>query len=107
MSLEKYLMICKELGKSPDPKKMPINFEDLCHENQLSVAIFSKLSSNIVGDIGYVGKSLSGIGVLFDIYNIRDKIFLLDLISLLDSHNIEKSSKDRAQALKKMKKSGG
>lgn len=83
---------------------MPLDFSTLRAENQIAVAIFSKLYSNVVADIGYTGKSLTGVDLLLDLYEVRDKLFVLDLISLLDNHHLEEAGKARAKAQKDLKK---
>lgn len=99
--------MCDTMNIEPDPKKIPIDIEDLTWHGQLAVSIFNLLTDTINYETGqYLGKIISGISELFDIFEINDtedKKLILLLVKILDIENTSKSmveTKARLEALK-------
>lgn len=89
----KYLLVQQELGLEPDPEKIPMGFEDLPEDGQLAVSIFGKLGNRVYGDVGFTGKDYTNLPILISLYNICDVGLLLELLTLLDHHYIDKNQK--------------
>lgn len=94
----------EQLGKEPDPDKIPISYEDLYMDNQLTLNIYGKLGNRVYGDVGFVGKDYTNLPILIETYEIVDKELLLDLLNIIDSVNIENSQKIIKKAVDDMKK---
>ena len=66
--------MCEQLGQEPDPEKMPPALENYPYEVQLAFFIYSLLQDTWDGMSGmYMGKNMSGLGELLDIYEIEDR----------------------------------
>jgi len=101
---EKYLKIQEQLGKEPDPKHMPLGFDDLTEDAQLAFNIYNKLGNRVYGDVGFTGKDYTNLPILIQIYHIRDVDLLLDLLNTMDAYNINKSQKQIKKMYDDMKK---
>ena len=101
---EKYLAVQRELGKEPDPNVMPLGFEDLPEDAQVAVSIHSKLGNRVYGDVGYTGKDYTALPILIDIYSIKNRLLLLDLLNMIDTFYINKSQKQIKKMYDDMKK---
>jgi hypothetical protein len=93
----KYLEVCAELGEEPDPERCPPDFEDFPVDVQSAILTYGKLGDRIQADIGYIGKDLTSLPILMDLYQVDNKEIFIETILLLDQHMIEKS----AQAMKR------
>lgn len=85
-------------GEEPDPDRMPIDYEDLDVDSQTAVNIYSRLGNRVYSDVGFTGKDFTNLPILIESYGITNKEYLLDLLNVMDNHNIDKSQK----AIKKM-----
>lgn len=92
MTRESYFNMCEQLGKEPDPKKIPPDMDDLPEIVQIAIAIFNTLGDRAYPDIGYVGKDYTNLPVLFEIYGVEDKELVLNVLTFLDSRAIKTSS---------------
>jgi len=101
---EKYLAIQEQLGKEPDPNFMPLGFEDIPYDCQVAVNIYSKLGNRVYADVGFTGKDYTNLPILIEVYNICDKDLLLDLLNVIDAHQIVKSQKQIKKMHDDMKK---
>lgn len=88
---ETYLNMCEQMGKEPDPAELPLAYEDLTYDAQLAYSIYTRLGSRIYGDVGFTGKDYTNLPILIEVYDIIDPDYLLILLSVLDSHYINKS----------------
>lgn len=86
----------EQLGKEPD--KPPIGYEDLDLDCQIALNIYNRLGNRVYGDVGFVGKDYTNLPILIEVFEITNKNYLIDLLNVLDSFNIDKSQK----AMKKM-----
>jgi hypothetical protein len=108
MTRDRYLDMCEQLGKEPDPKEIPPDWEDFPEIIQIAILIFNTLGDRVYPDIGYVGKDYTNLPVLIDIYGIEDSEFLLDILSWLDSRAIKQSAEHIKREHEKLKnKSNG
>lgn len=104
ISKEQYLATMKELGQEPDPKKVPLGFEDVPEDAQLAFNIYNKLGNRVYGDVGFTGKDYTNLPILIEIYRICDKDLLIDLLNAIDAFNINKSQKQIKKMYDDMKK---
>lgn len=86
----------EQLGKEPD--KPPIGYEDLHPDCQIALNIYNRLGNRVYGDVGFVGKDYTNLPILIEVFGITNKEYLIDLLNVLDTFNINQSQK----AMKKM-----
>lgn len=104
MTQERYLAMCEQLGKDPDPEEMPPDWEDFPVEIQVAIAIFNTLGDRVYPEIGYVGKDYTNLPVLIDIHGVEDKELLLEVLTFLDSRAIKQSSERMKAEYDKLKR---
>ena len=81
----KYLALCEQLGEEPDPEKMPPAMDMFPYEVQMAFFIYSLLQDTWEGMNGmYMGKNLSGLSTLLDIYEIEDKKTVVYFLTMID-----------------------
>lgn len=108
MTRDRYLDMCEQLGKEPNPTEIPPDWEDFPEIIQIAILIFNTLGDRVYPDIGYIGKDYTNLPVLIDIYGIEDSEFLLDILSWLDSRAIKQSAEHIKREHEKLKnKSNG
>ena len=74
MDVDKYLLICEQLGQEPDPTKMPLELSEFPEEVQVAFFMFSLLSDDWDGTSGtYMGKKWEPLDYYFNLYDIDDK----------------------------------
>ena len=78
--------MCEMLGTEPDPKEMPVEYDDLHDDVQEAILVYNMLQDNWDGMNGvYMGKVISGINDIFDIAGIEDKQTCFRIIQILDN----------------------
>ena len=93
MTRDRYLEMCEQLGKEPDPNEIPPDWEDFPEIVQYALNTYNSLGDRMYPDIGYIGKDYTNLPYFIDLYNIEDKEFFLEILSWLDSRAIEQSRK--------------
>ena len=84
IDINKYLALCEQLGEEPDPEKMPPDIGDFPLEVQQAFIVHSLLPDRWEGMSGaYMGKDLSALGEIFNIYDIEDKRTVLYFLSYI------------------------
>lgn len=74
MTREAYLNMCETLGSEPIEEEIPLEFQDFPPDVQQALEIFMGLTSTYEGMSGtYMGKDMSLIPFLFEMYDIEDK----------------------------------
>ncbi len=104
MTKEKYLTLCEQLGQEPNPAEMPPDFEEFPEIVAYAISTFNMLGDRQYPEIGYIGKDYTNLPIYFEIYNIEDKEFFLEVLSLLDSKAIERSSEQLKKEYDRMKR---
>tara|TARA_Y100000114_G_scaffold37343_1_gene32962 strand:+ start:1585 stop:1908 length:324 start_codon:yes stop_codon:yes gene_type:complete len=67
-------MMCEQLGKEPDPDKMPLDASSFPYEVHVAFFVFSLLPDRWDGMSGYyLGKDWSSCQFLCDVYDIEDR----------------------------------
>ena len=100
VSAEQYLAMCKVMGDEPDMNKLPPEFGSFPSYVQIALEIFNALPDTYSGGMSpiYVGKNLSSLPVLFDLYLVGDeKMQVFEVIRFLDN-------RARKQAIKEASK---
>jgi hypothetical protein len=95
---DRYLLMMAQRGEEPDPKKIPIDYDDLSLDCRIVLNIYNRLGNRVYSDVGFIGKDYTNLPILIESYGITNKEYLLDLLNIVDTYNIEKSQK----AIKKM-----
>lgn len=94
---EKYLRMCEQLEKEPNPDEIPPDVEDFPLDVQKAMILFNKLGDRVFPDIGYIGKDYSILPVFMDVYGIENREIFIETLIRLDAKIIQKS----AEALKR------
>ena len=84
------------MGKEPVEQDIPIEPGDLSYEAQQALLIFSVLPDKIEGMNGiWLGKEFSGIGDIFDFYEIDDRREVFELLTYIIGQHIKHYEKQR------------
>lgn len=104
--------MCADMGTEPIEEEIPKDLNDFSNQTHEAYLIFNKLPDNIHGFSGqYIGKDLSNLKILFELYNVEENNWLLymDLINCFISEYavaIDEKSKREAK-LKEAKLKNG
>lgn len=101
MTTEKYLTMCKQLNKEPDPDEMPPEMHHFPEEIQKAILLYNKLGDRVYPDIGYLGKDYTQLPIYLDIYNIKNRELFLETLLRIDSRVIKNSADKMASERKK------
>lgn len=104
MTQERYLSMCEQLGKDPNPEEMPPDWEDFPLDVQIAISIFNTLGDRVYPEIGYVGKDYTNLPVLIDIHGVEDRDLLMEVLTFLDSRAIKQSSEKMKAEYDKLKR---
>lgn len=114
MDKNKYLLMCEQLGKDPDPKEMPADFNDFPYPVQQAIIIYSILPDNWDGFGGnFLGKDYSILPYLAkEVYIIENHSqlmqYLLIINNIVSNHRAQKRKQQESKAKRKNKgKHGG
>ena len=81
-----------------------LSLEDFPVDVQSAILTYGKLGDRIQADIGYIGKDLTSLPILMDLYQVDNKEIFIETILLLDQHMIEKSAQAMKRERDKLKK---
>lgn len=74
------------MGREPTEEHMPVDPSDLSMESQQALLVFSVLPDKIEGMNGiWLGKDYSGIGDIFDFYEIENRREVFELLGYIIS----------------------
>jgi hypothetical protein len=104
MTKEKYFEVQEQLGKEPDPEKIPPDLDDFPEIVQNAMIIFNSLGDRVYPDVGYIGKDYTNLPHYIKIYYIDDVEFLLEILNWLDNRAIKKSSELIKREMDKLKR---
>lgn len=107
IDIDKYLMICEQLGEEPDPEKMPPEMEDFPHEVQMAFFIYSLMPDRFEGMSGtYMGKDWAALLPLLEIYEIENKKeVVLFLKHIENEHSTQLNTEQKRKQDAKMRQS--
>jgi len=83
---------------------MPPSWEDFPGTVVAALNTFNMLGDRMYPEIGYVGKDYTNLPIYLEVYNIEDKEFFLEILSLLDSRAIKQSSEQLKKQYDKIKR---
>jgi hypothetical protein len=104
MTQERYLKMCEQLGKEPDPEEMPPDWEDFPDIVILAFNTFNVLGDRVYPDIGYVGKDFTNLPFYLDIHGIEDEELFLEILNYLESRAIKQSQDALKREREKLKR---
>ena len=112
IDVDKYLLICEQLGQEPDPAKMPLELSDMPEEVQVAFFMFSLLPDYWEGTSGtYMGKYWDGIDYYFKLYETTDPKTILYIMKMYEGilveHRARKAEQKRKADERKAKSAGG
>ena len=105
MTVEKYFMMCEELGQEPKPDEIPASFDDFPHVVQTAMNVHSILPDNWEGMSGtYMGKDYTLFPYLAnEVYKVDNKAQLVQFVTLIDRIIMEYRSAEQKRKQKKSK----
>lgn len=112
MNKERYLMMCEQLNKDPDPEEMPADLSDFPYLVQQAIIIYSILPDNWESFSGtFLGKDYSILPYLTkEVYEIENHNQLMQILVLINSivsnNRAEKQKAEQAKAKRKQGKHG-
>ena len=102
--------MCEMMRIEPKPEDIPVDFEDFPTNIQELFSITNMLTDNWDGMSGsYMGKDLTLIPYLFDLYDVEDakmSLYIINLIVATNSKIYNDKLKQKTDAAKKSKKQG-
>lgn len=101
---DRYFEICEQLGKAPDPERIPVEWADLPGICQTAFHVFNMLGDRLVADIGYLGKDYSNLETILSTHYIEDKELFLEILHWLDSRAIQQSAEQMKREREKLKR---
>ena len=104
ITADRYFEICEQMGKEPDPERIPVEWHDLPIIVQLAVQAFNMLGDRLVADIGYLGKDYTNLSVIMNTLEIDNKELFLEILHWLDSRAIQKSAEQMKREREKLKR---
>ena len=77
--------MCRQLGKEPDPERIPVSINDFPEEVQYAFLIFQLMPDRWDGMSGsYMGKDWSSAEFFLKLYDIEEKKIVVFFISKLE-----------------------
>jgi hypothetical protein len=104
MTRDRYLKMCEQLDKEPDLDEIPPDIEDFPEIAIQAMNIFGSLGDRIYPDIGYMGKDFTNLNQYIEIYGIKDKELLLEILIYLESRAIKTSQEHLKRERDKLKR---
>lgn len=104
MSKDKYLSMREQLGKDPNPNECPPGVEDFPEVIVDAINIFNMLGDRVYPEIGYIGKDYTNLPVLLQIFEVDNVGLVVEALSRLDSHAIQKAQEKLKREYDKMKR---
>lgn len=105
MTKQTYLDMMEQMGREPDPDKMPPDMEDFPSIVQEAINVFNTLGDRIVADVGYLGKDYTLLPVFLE--SIDDRELFIEIITWLDAKLIKRSADEMKKARDKVTKKPG
>ena len=104
MTKERYLSMCEQLGKEPDPEEIPPGLEDFPEIAISALGTYNSLGDRIYPDVGYIGKDYTNLPLYLELHDIQDKELFLEILLYLESRAIEHSQKELKKERDKLKR---
>lgn len=100
MTKDQYFEMCEMMGTEPVDSEIPVELDDFPDEVQTAFQIYQVLQDHWEGMSGtYMGKNLTGLGDIFDVYEVEkcDRKLVLELINLIDRERMSQYETKRKQ----------
>ena len=97
MTRDKYFTMMEQLGQEPKEHEIPPDWQDFPDEVIHAINVYGLLGDRIFPEVGFTGKDYTNLPIYLESYEVKDKEFFLEILNILDSRAIKKSS----EALKK------
>lgn len=94
----------EQLGREPDMDRCPPGTEDFPEIIQIAMAIFGFLGNRVYPDIGYIGKDYTNLPILLNIFDVDNVDIVMETLSRLDNHAINKSQSSIKREHDKLKR---
>lgn len=104
MTRERYLKMCEQLGKEPDPEEIPPDMEDFPDIAIHALNTFSSLGDRLVPDVGYMGKDFTNLPYYMKFYGVEDEQLFLEILTWLESRAIDRSHESMKREREKLKR---
>ena len=104
MTQERYLKMCEQLGKEPDPEEIPPSMHDFPDIAVDAMSTFSALGDRVYPDIGYMGKDFTTLPYYMEVYKVEDKELFLEILTYLESRAIKNSQEQLKRERDKLKR---
>ena len=104
MTQERYLKMCEQLGKEPDPEEMPPDINDFPEIAILAFNTFSSLGDRVYPDIGYMGKDFTNLPLYIEMYGIENTELFLEILTYLESRAVKLSQDQLKRERDKLKR---
>ena len=105
------MLLCEQLGETPDPTKMPLEPSDFPEEVQVAFFMFSLLPDHWEGMSGsYMGKYWDGIDYFFKLYEVENPRIILYFMKLYEAEIVTyraQKAEQKRKADERKAKSGG
>lgn len=106
MTRDKYLSMCEQLNKEPDPDQMPPDLSDFPDMVVSAMNAFNMLGDRVYPDIGFIGKDYTNLKHFIDVYNIQDVELFLEIMTYLESRAVKQSQESLKREREKLKRKG-
>ncbi len=107
MTKDQYLRMMEQTGEEIDWDRCPPDIEDFPDSVVTGINIYHSMGDRTYPEIGYIGKDLTYLEKILDLYlveNKKEKEWIFELILFLDSHYISESQKRIKAEYDKIKK---
>ncbi len=104
MTQERYLKMCEQMGKDPDPEEMPPDINDFPDIAILAFNTFSSLGDRVYPDIGYMGKDFTTLPFYIKMHGIENTELFLEILTYLESRAIKSSAELMKREREKLKR---
>jgi len=104
MTKDRYLKMCEQMGKEPDPSEVPPDIEDFPPIAVADLATFNTLGDRVYPEIGFIGKDFTTLDLNIELHGIEDRELFLEILLFLESRAIKQSQEDLKRERDKLKR---
>ena len=104
MTRDRYLTMCKQLGKEPLDTEIPPDWEDFPDIVIQALNTFNMMGDRVVADIGYLGKDYTNLPIFMEVWGVEDKELFLDILHFLETRAVKQSQEVMKRERDKLKR---
>lgn len=93
-----------QLGQEPKEEEIPPDWNEFPDLIINAASTFGQLGDRVYPEIGYVGKDYTNLPIYLELFDIKDKEFFIEVLNILDSRAIKKSSEQLKKEYDKLKR---